>query len=116
MPNKKAKKKTDDATRARVSREMARPRMARSARIAKLKLDHARIPERPSATIPGIVEKIIPPPRPSKPGQAQIDVEEADRGYLNLRIENTLFDENGDEVKLKKGDRVEVTVTEDPNT
>jgi hypothetical protein len=29
----------------------------------------------------------------------------------DLRTENTLIDENGDPVKLKKGARVEVTVT-----
>jgi hypothetical protein len=31
--------------------------------------------------------------------------------YRDLRIENTLTDEHGDEVKLKKGAHVEVTVT-----
>jgi hypothetical protein len=32
-----------------------------------------------------------------------------------LRIENSLTDEHGDEIKLEKGARVEVTVTEDKN-
>ena len=31
-------------------------------------------------------------------------------GYRNLRIENTLTDEQGDDVKLKKGARVDVSV------
>jgi hypothetical protein len=34
-----------------------------------------------------------------------------DRKYRDLRIENTLTDEHGDDVKLKKGGHVEVTVT-----
>jgi hypothetical protein len=46
MLRKKRKKELDDnATRASLRKEMAKPRMARSARIAELKLDTARIPE-----------------------------------------------------------------------
>ncbi|MGD1212719.1 MAG: hypothetical protein ABR973_15355 [Candidatus Acidiferrales bacterium] len=78
--------------------------------------DVARIPERPSVTMPGTVDKIIPSPRPSQPEKAQIAVEGADRGYRDLRIENTLTDENGHDVRLKKGAHVEVTVTAEPET
>ncbi len=42
--------------------------------------------------------------------KAQIAVDRVNRRYRNLRIENSLTDEHGDEVKLKKGARVEVTV------
>jgi hypothetical protein len=111
MLHKKAEKELDDRTRAGVRNEMAKPRMARSARIAELNLDTARIPEQPSTTMPGIVDKIISPPRPSQPERAQIAVDGAGRGYRDLRIENTLTDEHGDDVKLKKGAHVEVTVT-----
>ena len=90
---------------------MAKPRMARSARIAELNLDTARIPEQPSTTMPGTVDKIIPSPRPSQPEKAQIAVDGADHRHRDLRIENTLTDEHGDDVKLKKGAHVEVTVT-----
>lgn len=76
----------------------------------EMKLDTERISVEPSATLQGSVEKIIPSPHPSQPGKAQIAVERADRGYRNLRIENTLTDEHGDDVRLKKGARVEVTV------
>jgi hypothetical protein len=41
---------------------------------------------------------------------AQIAVDGADHGYRDLRIENTLTNEHGDDVKLKKGAHVEVTV------
>jgi hypothetical protein len=61
--------------------------------------------------MPGTVDKIIPSPRPSQPERAQVAVDGADRQYRDLRIENTLTDENGDDVKLKKGGHVEVTVT-----
>jgi hypothetical protein len=90
---------------------MAKPRMARSARIAELNLDTARTPEQPSATMAGIVDKIVPSPRPGQPEQAQIAVDGAARRYRNLRIDNTLTDEHGDDVKLEKGARVDVTVT-----
>ena len=87
---------------------MAKPRMARSAQIAELNLDAFRIAEEPSVTIPGTVEKIISTPR--QPEKAQIAVDGAVRPYRDLRIENALIDEHGDDVKLKKGAHVEVTV------
>src|ERR1700691_6158090 len=116
MLNKKIKKETSNTTRAAVEKEMAKPRMARSARIAALNLDTARIPEQPSATLPATVDKIIPSPGPSRPEKAQIAIDGADRGYRDLRIENTLSDGHGDDVKLKKGAHVDVTVTAEPKT
>jgi hypothetical protein len=71
---KKAKKETGNPTRVSVNKEMAKPRMARSARIAELNLDTSRISEQPSATVPGTVDKIIPSSRPSQPEKAQIAV------------------------------------------
>jgi hypothetical protein len=110
----KAKKKPVDATRASLKKEMAMPRMARSGRIAELNLDTARIREQPSATMPGTVDKIIPSRRPSQPEKAQIALDRTDNRHRNLRIENTLTDEHGDDVKLKKGAHVQVTVTAEP--
>jgi hypothetical protein len=110
MPNNKSDK-PGNATRASVKKEMAKPRMARSARIAELKLDRVRIPEQPSTTMPGTVNKIIPARPPSQPEKAQIAVDGAERRHRDLRIENMLSDEHGDDVKLKKGAHVEVTVT-----
>jgi hypothetical protein len=114
MLHKKTKKELSNTTRAGVEKEMAKPRMARSARITELNLDTARITEPPSATLLGTVDKIIPSPRPHEPEKAQIAVDGADHGYRDLRIENTLTDEHGDDVSLKKGARVEVTVTAEP--
>ena len=69
--------------------------------------------EKPSVTLPGTVEKIIKPVHPSEPEKAQIAVEGADELYREIRIENSLTDAQGDEVRLKKGAEVEVTVEAD---
>jgi hypothetical protein len=53
MQHKKAKNGSSNATRASVKKEMAKPRMAKSARIAELHLDTARTPEHPSTTVAG---------------------------------------------------------------
>jgi len=113
MNKNKSKKESSKAIRANVTEEMAKPRMARSVKIAELNLDIARIPEQPSVTLPGTVDKIVPSSNPSKPEKAQVAVGGADRRYRDLRIENVLTDEHGDDVKLKKGAHVEVTVTKD---
>jgi hypothetical protein len=72
------------------------------------------MPEKSSVTMPGTVEKIIPSVHPSGPEKAQIALEGADELYREIRIENSLTDENGDEVRLKKGAEVEITVEADP--
>jgi hypothetical protein len=69
--------------------------------------------DKPSVTLPGKVEKIVPPAHPREPEKAQISVEGADTLYQELRIENSLIDENGNEVRLKKGAEVDVTVEAD---
>ena len=66
--------------------------------------------EKASITLPGTVEKIVKPIHPSLPEKAQINVEGADHLYKEIRIVNSLTDENGDAVKLKVGAEVEVTV------
>jgi hypothetical protein len=71
-------------------------------------------PEKPSVTMPGSVEKIIPPSHPTETEKAQIAVEGADDLYREIRIKNSLTDEKGDEVRLKKGAEVEITVEAEP--
>lgn len=70
--------------------------------------------ERPSVTLPAVVEKVIKSSYPGEPEKAQITVEGADDLYREIRIENTLTDENGDKVRLKPGAEVEVTVEARP--
>jgi len=116
MVEKKRKKAPGSATQARVKKEMAKPRMARSARIAARNQDTTRIPEQPSTVLPGTVEKIIRSHGRSRPERAQIAVDGTHHRVCDLRIDSTLTDENGDDVRLKKGAHVEITVTAEPNT
>lgn len=68
---------------------------------------------KPSATLPGIVEKIIKSPDPNEPEKAEIAVPEAEPLYQEIRIENKLKDEQGQEVRLKPGASVDVTIEAD---
>jgi anti-sigma B factor antagonist len=74
------------------------------------KLTEKAAAEKSSVTLPGTVEQVIESPHPSIPEKAKISVQGADELYQEIRIENTLTDEHGDEVRLKKGAHVEVTV------
>ena len=69
--------------------------------------------ENPSVTLPGTVEKILEPQHLGEPGKAQISVEAADPLYQEIRIKNSLTDDRGHNVRLKKGAEVEVTVEAD---
>ena len=108
------KGQSDNAIRASIRKEMAKPRMAKSARKGELNLASERVPGQPGVTLPGTVNKIIASLRTIQPEKAQIAVAGADDRYRDLRIENTLTDGNGNEVSLKKGAHVEVTVTAKP--
>jgi len=69
--------------------------------------------EKPSAILPGTVEKIIKSKFSSEPDKAQITVEGGDHLYRELRIDNTLTNDKGEEVSLIEGAHVEVTVQAD---
>jgi hypothetical protein len=72
--------------------------------------------EKPSVTLPGTVEKIIPSTHPNNPEKAQIAVEGADELYREIRVENTLHHADGHkDVALKPGAQVEVTIAADVN-
>jgi hypothetical protein len=101
------KESDNRSVRERV-KEIIKPRMSRSARIAGLKLDTSRIPEPPSTSVPGTVSKIVPP-RLDQPEKAQIAVGDGNK-KRSIRVENALVDEHGDDVVLKKGEHVDVTV------
>jgi hypothetical protein len=53
------------------------------------------------SSLPGTVEKVIKSRFQNEPEKAQIALEGADHLYRELRIENVLTNENGDEVSLK---------------
>ena len=61
----------------------------------------------------GTVSKIIKPIVPSEPEKAQVDIEGADDLYREIRIENALTDEHGEEVRLKQGAQVDVNIEAD---
>jgi len=61
----------------------------------------------------GSVNKIIKPIVPSEPEKAQVDIEGANDLYREIRIENTLTDEHGEEVRLKEGAHVDVGIEAD---
>ena len=67
-----------------------------------------------SVTLPGTVDKIIKPIVPSLPEKAQIAIEGAEELYREVRVENTLHDEEGNPVKLKLDAEVEVTIEAPP--
>jgi hypothetical protein len=69
--------------------------------------------DKAAVTLPGTVKKVIPPIHPSLPEKAEISVEGADELYREIRVENTLSNENGNEVGLKHGAQVDVTIEAD---
>jgi hypothetical protein len=65
-----------------------------------------------SVTLPATVEKVLPA-KNAEPEKIQISVEGCDELFSELRVENTLKDESGAGVTLKRGAQIEVVVTAD---
>jgi hemolysin activation/secretion protein len=63
-----------------------------------------------AVTLPGTVEKLIPPIAPGEQEKAQISVEGAEPLYREIRVKNRLQDAAGEPVGLKEGTQVEVTI------
>jgi hypothetical protein len=78
--------------------------------IDKPLIEETRMAEKVSTTLPGTVEQIIRSPFPSEPDKAEIALEGADELYKEIRIENTLLNKDGEEVSLKEGAEVDVTI------
>lgn len=66
--------------------------------------------KKPKTTKPGVVRKIIKVPQPEK---VEISIPAAEDLYREIRIENKLEDEEGQEVKLKPDVPVDVTIEAD---
>jgi hypothetical protein len=58
----------------------------------------------------GTVQKVIKPVNPRLAEKAQIEIEEAEDLYREIRIENKLTDDHGNTSELKEGSEVEVIV------
>jgi hypothetical protein len=65
-----------------------------------------------SSTLPGTVASIVNSPISNGQEKAHIIVEEGDQVFREIHINNTLRTETGNNVSLKLGARVEVTVAE----
>jgi hypothetical protein len=65
--------------------------------------------EKPIVTLSGLVDEIIAPSDASQHEKAQIAVQSIDE-LQKIRIDSTLTNENGDEVKLNKGETVKITI------
>ena len=72
------------------------------------------MPEKPSVTVSGTVQNVLQ--FPSKPEIVQIAIEGPDHLHKEIRIENTLTDKSGQEVQLKTGAKVEVTIKATPES
>jgi hypothetical protein len=70
---------------------------------------------RPATTLPGTVQKIIPSLGPDEPEKAEIVLDDGEPLYREIRIENVLQDEDGEELRLKPGAAVDITVEADEN-
>lgn len=82
--------------------------------MSKPTADNKPVADKPSVTLPGTVEKIIPPVHPGMAEKAQIGIEGADDLYREIRVENQLQAEDGKPVALKAGAKVDVTIEADP--
>ena len=71
--------------------------------------------KKPAVTLPGTVENIIATKYTGEPEKAEIAIDGADPLYKEIRIENTLQDEEGNEVSLKPGAQVDVTIEAEPD-
>jgi hypothetical protein len=67
-------------------------------------------PDKATVTLPGTVERVIKSLHPDIPDKAQIAVEGADDLYREIRIDNKLQNDKGEDVALKVGAEVEVTI------
>lgn len=69
---------------------------------------------KPETVKPGKVQRIIKPAHRDDVEKAEIEIKGGDHLYKEIRIENTLLDQNDNPVKLKQGAEVEVVVKADP--
>jgi hypothetical protein len=63
----------------------------------------------------GSVKKIIRPALPNEPKKAEIQIDEADDLYKEIRIENAATDEKGEKVSLKQGEDVDIVLEAVPD-
>jgi hypothetical protein len=82
-------------------------------RILSILIDRRQMPDIAKITMPGPVQNVLESVDPSKPEKAEILVHEAEPLYGEIRVPNTLHDDQGNKLKLKKGADVEVHIEAD---
>ena len=63
----------------------------------------------------GSVKRIIKPALPHEPEKAEIQIDEADDLYKEIRIQNVVTDEKGEKASLKQGEDVDIVLEADPD-
>ena len=63
----------------------------------------------------GSVKKVIRSILPNEPEKAEIEIDEADHLYKEIRIENVVIDEKGEKGPLKQGEEVDIVLEADPD-
>ena len=63
----------------------------------------------------GSVKKVIKSIHPKDPEKVEIQINEADDLYKEIRIENVVTDEKGREDSLKQGEDVDIVVETEPD-
>jgi len=61
----------------------------------------------------GTVQKVLKSTHPNDAEKAEIGIDEADDLYKEIRVENALKDENGEEFQLKPGAKVDIVLEAD---
>jgi hypothetical protein len=61
----------------------------------------------------GTVQKIIKSLHPQQPEQAQIELQEGEHLYREIRVENVVADEQGQKARIKTGAEVDVIIEAD---
>lgn len=61
----------------------------------------------------GKVQKLLKSSHPKEPEKAEIAIHEADDLYKEIRIDNVMHDDKGQEFQLKPGAKVDVVVEAD---
>lgn len=62
-----------------------------------------------------VVQKIIKPAVPNDSEKAELSIDEGEELYREVRVENTLTDEQGEKFGLKPGAKVDVVLEADTN-
>ena len=97
----------EDEMRLKLIRELSAEYIVAMERL-QMKIDGGVMARKPNVKLPGKVEKVIE--SAYEPEKAEISIEGADPLYREIRIENSLKDESGREVRLEENDQVDVTV------